>query len=362
MWRKKKVTVASTLNRKKEVLHLHIYHIVLLLSDMLRHVRGNMEVTGLGMRLMVMALFLLMAEDQKCCHAQKSEGAYLHVHPNRFQFFEYDSISLNCSGFDGPAEWRVIKKLGLNSTQWETSTRTLYIKPAFKSHSGEYWCEKEDGEKSMTVNITITGGDVILEISAFPVMEGENVTLGCRKKGMPSNLPADFYKDGHKLETGYGGKITIPNVSKSNEGLYKCIFSEFQGKSPESWLTVRVDIVTTPQETIPREYEYEYERSPEETPNSTEPSILLSAVFTTLGVAVLVVIGVLYHQKHKACASSGTSAPEYQRGNVADPDSVTYAAVTVKPKRERVCKQTNESDPDKTTYATVANQRKDRGH
>lgn len=26
---------------------------------------------------------------------------------------------------------------------------------------------------------------------------------------------------------------------------------------------------------------------------------------------------------------------EYQRGNVADPDSVTYAAVTVKPKRER---------------------------
>ncbi|XP_026017130.1 uncharacterized protein LOC113018292 [Astatotilapia calliptera] len=259
-----------------------------------------MEVTGLGMRLMVMALFLLMAENQKCCHAQKSEGAYLHVHPNRLQFFEYDSISLNCSGFHGPAEWRVIKKLGLNSTQWETSTRTLYIKPAFKSHSGEYWCEKEDGEKSSTVNITITSGDVILEIPAFPVMEGENVTLGCRKKGMPSNLPADFYKDGHNLETGYGGKITIPNVSKSNEGLYKCIFSESQGKSPESWLTVRVDIVTTPQETIPREYE----RSPEETPNSTEPSILLSAVFTTLGVAVLVVIGVLYHQKHRGVGES----------------------------------------------------------
>lgn len=56
-----------------------------------------------------------------------------------------------------------------------------------------------------------------------------------------------------------------------------------------------MDIATTPQETIPGENE----RSPEETSNSTEPSILLSAVFTTLGVAVLVVIGVLYRQKHR---------------------------------------------------------------
>lgn len=53
---------------------------------------------------------------------------------------------------------------------------------------------------------------------------------------------------------------------------------------------------------------------------------------------------------------------EHQRGNVADPDSVTFAAITAKPKRERVCKQTNESDPDKTTYTTVAYQRTDRGH
>ncbi|XP_026013109.1 high affinity immunoglobulin gamma Fc receptor I-like [Astatotilapia calliptera] len=249
---------------------------------------------------MVMILFLLIAEDQKWCYVQKSEGAYLHVHPNRLQFFEYDSISLNCSGFHGPAEWRVIKKLGLNSTQWETSTRTLYVKPAFKSHSGEYWCENEDGEKSSTVNITITSGDVILEIPAFPVMEGDNIALGCKKKTIPSSLAADFYKDGHYLETGYVGKITIPNISKSNEGLYKCIFTESQGKSPESWLTVgAVNIPTTPQETIPTDNE----RTPEETPNSTEPSVLLPSVFTILGVAVLVVIGALYCRKNRVLCS-----------------------------------------------------------
>uniref|UniRef100_I3J9W0 Ig-like domain-containing protein n=1 Tax=Oreochromis niloticus TaxID=8128 RepID=I3J9W0_ORENI len=232
-----------------------------------------------------------------------TEGAYLHLHPNRLQFFEYDSISLNCSGFDGPTECRVIKKPGLNSTQWETSTRTLYIKPAFKSHSGEYWCENQDGEKSMTVSITITSGDVILEIPAFPFMEGDNVTLGCRKKGMPSSLPPDFYKDSHYLETGYAGKITIPNVSKSNEGLYKCSFSESQGKSPESWMAVRAaHVAPTPQETIPQDdQETEQESSPS---RSTGLSILLPAMLIILAVDVIIVAGLHYCQKHTVASSS----------------------------------------------------------
>ncbi|XP_030608872.1 high affinity immunoglobulin gamma Fc receptor I-like [Archocentrus centrarchus] len=324
-------------------------------SDILRRVRGNMEVTGLCIKLMVIVLILLTAEDQKCIHAQKSEGAHLHVHPNTLQFFEYDTISLNCSGFHGPAEWRVIKKLALNSTQWETSTRTLDIKPAITSDSGEYWCENEDGEKSKSVNITITSGDVLLEIPAFPVMEGNDVTLSCRKKGISSNLAADFYKDGHHIDTGYTGKMTIYNVSKSNEGLYKCSFSQSQGKSSESWLAVRAYIVPAPEETIPQDNQ----DSLQETATSTESTFLLPAVFTTLGVAVLIVVGVFYCRKHRVCVSSKISTPVYedvrvpdlnmdtcdnvrknkkkgrQGANAADPDRVTYAAVTVKPKRER---------------------------
>lgn len=61
------------------------------------------------------------------------------------------------------------------------------------------------------------------------------------------------------------------------------------------FIVLTVNIPTTPQETIPSDNE----RSPEATPNYTEPSILLSAIFTILGVAVLVVIGALYCWKYR---------------------------------------------------------------
>lgn len=83
-----------------------------------------------------------------------------------------------------------------------------------------------------------SGGPVILQSPALPVMERQTVTLRCRTKAS-SNLPADFYKDGHFIKTGYTGEITIHNVFKSSEGLYKCRSSGLQGESPESWLAVR---------------------------------------------------------------------------------------------------------------------------
>ena len=79
-------------------------------------------------------------------------------------------------------------------------------------------------------------GDVILESPALPVTEGEDLSLYCRTK--TSNPPADFYKDGFSIATGYTGMFTINSVSKSHEGLYKCRISGV-GESAESWLAVR---------------------------------------------------------------------------------------------------------------------------
>ncbi|KAM8748192.1 cell adhesion molecule CEACAM20-like [Acanthopagrus schlegelii] len=117
-------------------------------------------------------------------------------------------------------------------------TVTCTIDYAYKSDSGEYWCEGGRGERSNTVNITVTDGSVILESPVLPVVERDAVTLSCRKKTTSSNLTADFYKDGHHVGSSSTGTLTIHSVSMSDEGLYRCNISG-AGESPESWLAVR---------------------------------------------------------------------------------------------------------------------------
>ncbi|XP_032362745.1 sialoadhesin [Etheostoma spectabile] len=110
------------------------------------------------------------------------------------------------------------------------------VKAVKLSDSGVYWCESKHGDSSQTVNITVTGGRVILESPFLPVTEGEDVTLHCRTK-KSSNLTADFYKDGRHI--GSGMSKTIGNFSKTDEGAYKCKVKD--GESPVSWLLMKDD-------------------------------------------------------------------------------------------------------------------------
>ncbi|XP_071234962.1 sialoadhesin-like isoform X3 [Salvelinus alpinus] len=169
--------------------------------------------------------------------------ASLSVSPDRSQFFEFESVSLSCEVQGNSAGWRVVRNtlrgiLSECTTDWgkqQGSSCTVTLTP---SDSGVYWCESGPGEHSNAVNITGHDGAVILESPPLPVTEGDSVTLRCRYQGTPSNLTADFYKDGSLIRNETTGEMTIPAVSKSDEGLYKCNNSE--GESPESWMTVTV--------------------------------------------------------------------------------------------------------------------------
>lgn len=94
---------------------------------------------------------------------------------------------------------------------------------------------------------TCPAGSVTLESPVLPVMEGDSVTLSCRCKALlpACSLGAGFYRDGTLIGNTSTGKMTIHNVSKSDEGIYKCNVSgsEF---SPESWLSVRGQEATMP--------------------------------------------------------------------------------------------------------------------
>lgn len=192
------------------------------------------------MEFTVLPLILLL--NCRICtgHAKVS----LTVSPNRSQFFKYESVSLGCDE-EGPSTgWRVRAKTVRGDTKcgddWGfLNASSCFIKEVYKWNSGVYWCESTSGERGMAANITVTEAAVILESPVLPVMEGEAVTLRCTALRSSSNLKASvFFKDGSPISAVITGEMTIPAVSRSDEGLYMCQITDL-GNSPESWLIVR---------------------------------------------------------------------------------------------------------------------------
>ncbi|KAM4611878.1 low affinity immunoglobulin gamma Fc region receptor II-b-like isoform 1-T1 [Polymixia lowei] len=237
--------------------------------------------------------------------------ASLRVNPYRSQFFEYESVSLSCEESSNSVGWMFKRNLSAAGNTSDCSAdcgRTdgsrCFISDVFHCDSGVYWCESGLGECSNAVNITVTGGAVILESPVLPVMEGDDVTLCCRTQ-TPSNLTADFYKDGSLIGTESTGEMIIHSVSRSDEGLYKCNTWDL-GESPESWLAVRA--------------------------SRPGPShfllllILLPVVGSGLLLVLLLLLVLVCWRRHK-----GSRQP--------DPDVVTYADIKitqeVQPRRDR---------------------------
>ncbi|XP_034146225.1 low affinity immunoglobulin gamma Fc region receptor II-c-like isoform X2 [Esox lucius] len=243
--------------------------------------------------------------------AGQSPGSLI-VRPNRSQFFEYESVSLSCEVQGGSTGRRVERnptsgKLTECGDGWGRFDGTNCIISSTKStDSGVYWCGS--GKHKNTVNITVTDGHVILESPALPVTEGFNVTLKCRNKTNPSDLTADFYKNGTFIRTETTGEMTIPAVSQSDEGLYSCRHSEL-GRSPESWMTVTAATSSNPTSST---------SSPP--PSSSSSLLILLSVSGLAGVSVfLIILLVLFCYRKK------------KKGEMkSDPREVTYTNVRIK--------------------------------
>ncbi|XP_041841573.1 Fc receptor-like protein 5 isoform X2 [Melanotaenia boesemani] len=165
-------------------------------------------------------------------------AASLTVNPDRVQHFSSDPVSLNCEG--NSSEWRVMSLVNNVLSQcsfWGTMNgQTCTFKTWFSD--AVYWCESGSA-LSNAVNITgqFDSGGVILLSPVQPVTEGESVTLGCtsRIKNILSNVL--FYKNGQLMQNDTRGEMIMTGVSKSDEGLYKCLHSG--NESPQSWMAVK---------------------------------------------------------------------------------------------------------------------------
>ncbi|KAF3698103.1 High affinity immunoglobulin gamma Fc receptor I [Channa argus] len=174
--------------------------------------------------------------------------ATLSIHPERSQFFRYETITLNCVVPGNSSRWKVMRNTSDESfvsceDGWgRPNGSSCIVRGLYSSDNGVYWCEFEQRWCSNILNITVYSGTVILESPALPVTEGNEVTLRCSQKeryakSSMSNFSAAFYKDGVFIGTEPEGKMILPSVKKSDEGYYKCKHPT-EGESPESRLSV----------------------------------------------------------------------------------------------------------------------------
>ncbi|XP_026225450.1 low affinity immunoglobulin gamma Fc region receptor II-like [Anabas testudineus] len=287
--------------------------------------QDNMEVTALCIKLLMIVMLL-------CENDQKVDAASLHIDPNREQLIEYESLTFYC---EGVSYCEVVHELkgkisSCNKTNRRTSSgSSCTVTNIYTDDSGEYWFQTEGGEKSYSVNITVTSGSVILEIPALPVMEGEAVTLTCRNKTTSSQTSADFYKDGVFISNSSTGNMIIHNVSTSDEGLYKCSISG-AGESAESRLTVR-----------------SRESHDQRLPDITSPSTPW-IIATVLLVILLLVLGLYRFVKddwnkvvfylsalRPGSGSTGNQTVSESVDSAATSTPATYAVVIKKKKRAR---------------------------
>ncbi|XP_014834071.1 PREDICTED: high affinity immunoglobulin gamma Fc receptor I-like [Poecilia mexicana] len=178
--------------------------------------------------------------------------AALTVSPSRSQFFEGESVTLICED-ENSSDGGTVRRNTTRGTRkpcegWgKLIGSTCSISQVLERDSGLYWCESMSGSSSSSssIQLSVSGGSVILQSPVLPVMEGDDVTLSCRAKSPAHNLPAAFYKDGSFIGDGPSGHMTLLHVSSSDEGLYKCSISG-QGESPSSRISVEEKPTTQP--------------------------------------------------------------------------------------------------------------------
>ncbi|XP_032438810.1 high affinity immunoglobulin gamma Fc receptor I-like isoform X3 [Xiphophorus hellerii] len=273
------------------------------------------------------------------CRINRVLPVHLTVSPSRSQFFRGESVTLICEEENRSDGWTVRRNTTLETRTecdkdgwWRKNGSTCKTSSIREHDTGLYWCESMSGSSSSSssIQLSVSGGSVILQSPVLPVMEGDDVTLSCRAKNPTHNLPAAFYKDGSFIGDGPSGHMTLLHVSSSDEGLYKCNISH-HGESPSSRISVKEKPTTTscPPPTP----------SP---PSSSSPSsqsdlyISLSCVIVVIFLLVLVLLVLLVkRRRHKTKADKG--------------DDVTYSDVQITQLHQQRAKES----PSSAIYSDV---------
>ncbi|XP_037403339.1 carcinoembryonic antigen-related cell adhesion molecule 5-like isoform X3 [Pygocentrus nattereri] len=261
------------------------------------------------------AVTLTVSEKPKPELTSSHKGAALIGNP----------VVLYCE-LDQSAGWRFYWSKHTQSPENETKpeTHSYTISSVSVSDGGQYWCRAGRGTPvyythySDALWINVTDGSVILDSPVHPVTEGDPLTLRCLYRDpKPSNLTAEFYKNGSLLQTQTTGEMTIRTVSKSDEGLYHCKHPE-RGESPQSWISVRG--------------------------SDSKTVILAVSVVLSLVLILIIILGLFWCYKKKKGDQQNTNqtpdqsqspgSTQLQTDSGPEPGDVTYAQIDLKDKKK----------------------------
>ncbi|XP_056225298.1 low affinity immunoglobulin gamma Fc region receptor III-A-like isoform X2 [Seriola aureovittata] len=224
----------------------------------------------------------------------------LSIHPNRSQFFRYETFTLSCAVPANSSSWTLKRNTSSGSflsceVGWgRLSGSSCSILGVYSSDTGVYWCESKEGERSNVLHISVNSGTVLLESPALPVTEGDKVTLRCSIKERyeeksKSDFDAAFYKNDVFIGIHSDGTMILPAASKSDEGFYKCRHPT-KGESPQSLLAVRVRDQPTVEPTAP--------------PLMSLPRLLCTVLLFVIYTAIMIMCIYLYRRLARAGAAA----------------------------------------------------------
>ncbi|XP_040188302.1 low affinity immunoglobulin gamma Fc region receptor II-b-like [Rana temporaria] len=277
----------------------------------------------------------------------KSGGAIKPVvtfTPNWGNILQADKVTLTCDvPSTVPEEPRTYQWYKDNQPIPGEQQRLHIIESSREAYSGDYQCQTIGGDISDPVFLNVTINFVILQRPPSAIYEGDPLTLRCHHIKDFHAINTKFYKDDQEIKSSESDStFHIPNITRSQSGLYKCTkriqrydSSKGQTHSDCSFISVR-------EKKLPIKLE-----------------VIVAAVIGSLVVIVLSAVLIWKCKKrkrflepHQAISTIEITNKPPENNTDPDPQDVcyTYLDISQLPKGNRI-KQEDLT----VTYATVNN-------